>query len=106
MMSESDIDLDPDNLQLLREILKHHLSDSTLVWVFGSRANHTARPFSDIDIVIDMQGQTLSASLLTELTSECEGSDLPMKVDIVDWNTIDETFKEIIKNTKKSLSLT
>ncbi len=89
------INLDSESLQLLRAILHQHVPNHS-VWLFGSRATPQCKPYSDIDLTIisknPVPGTTL-ALLETALTE----SDLPYKVDLVDWATTDKEFQLIIQ---------
>ena len=69
------------------------------VWAFGSRAKFTAKPFSDLDIALvgSLSGQpALSLVEMADLGDAFSSSDLPYKVDIVDWSRISEEFKKVI----------
>jgi hypothetical protein len=44
--------------------------------------------------------QPLGLSLRTELEEALSESDLPWKVDVVDWATTSETFRQIISSQK------
>lgn len=90
----SPIDIAPEHLQLVRQILREHVPQYT-VWAFGSRAKHTARPHSDLDLAI-ITDQPLPLSLLAALAEAFSESDLPYKVDIVDWAVTADSFKKII----------
>lgn len=91
------LDIRPEDKIIILQILKRHLPKSTQVWVFGSRAKNNAKPFSDLDLAIDLNGETLSLQLLANLAFDFEESDLPYKVDIVDWNSISLAFKANIQ---------
>ena len=92
------LDIRPDHLKIVEEILEKHVPDRE-VWAFGSRVNGTAKATSDLDLVVigenPLDFQTLGA--LRDAFSE---SNLPYKVDVVDWATISETFREIIWKEK------
>lgn len=94
------IDMRPEDLKITRQILAKHLLPNTTVWVFGSRAKGTARTFSDLDLMIDNNHQPLPLTLLTQLLDDFEASDLPYKVDIVDWNSISDEFRTVVLNDK------
>lgn len=83
---------------IIQNILRH-LVPKGEIWVFGSRAKFTAKPFSDLDIAIvgSLSGQpALSLGEMADLGDAFSGSDLPYKVDIVDWSSISEEFKKVI----------
>jgi predicted nucleotidyltransferase len=89
------IDLEPRYLEMVRQILKKNLPQDVKVFVFGSRANKKAKKFSDLDLAIDAP-QRISLTTFANLRSDFEESDVPYKVDIIDFNTIDEDFKKNI----------
>ena len=89
------IDLSPDQLAIVIQILKKNLPKNAIVWVFGSRAEKTKKIFSDLDLAIDATAP-LSYVTLVNLKNDFEESDLPFKVDVVDWYLIDEPFQERI----------
>lgn len=97
------IDIAPKDLEITRNILTKNLPINTTIWVFGSRAKGTARKFSDLDLLIDTNHQPLHLETMTSLMDDFEESDLPYKVDIVDWNTISDSFRQIIDKEKKFL---
>ena len=65
------------------------------VYAFGSRYKNNNRKFSDFDIAIDI-GEKLSFEFLTSLKDAFEESDLPYRVDIIDYNNISDKFKKIV----------
>lgn len=97
------IDLQPDHLQLVHNILKQHLIDEQ-VWVFGSRAIGRATRTSDLDLCIKGKA-VLPFGLLGELLDDFSESNLPYKVDVVDWHSISDSFKKIVERDKEPLSL-
>src|SRR5579872_4702672 len=94
------VDVRPEHLEIVRNILKKHLSAYTVtVWVFGSRARGTMKKFSDLDLAIDGD-KSLPRSIMTELAFDFEESNLPYKVDIVDLATLGEEFQNIIEQDR------
>ena len=51
MTKEQFLDLDEDQLQLVKEIIKQHIPDKK-VWVYGSRVTRDAQERSDLDLVV------------------------------------------------------
>jgi len=89
------IDIEPENLVIVTNILLRHVPNRT-VRAFGSRVTGTARTFSDLDLVV--KGDIpLSLRMVSALKGDFTESDLPFKVDIVDWATTKEPFREIIE---------
>ena len=64
-------------------------------WVFGSRARGNYREFSDLDVLIEPH-QALPAGLLSKIREALEESSLPIKVDIVEWENVAESYKKSI----------
>lgn len=90
--------LSTDELEIVRGILQRHVPQHD-VWAFGSRARGTARPCSDLDLVV-MTNTVLSLDTVAELKEAFSESDLPWKVDVVDWSTTSEAFRNIIGKDK------
>ncbi len=98
------IGINAPHLELVKGILHQHLPQGTRVWVFGSRARGQCKPYSDLDLAIDLNGQPVSMKILSAISFDFEESDLPYKVDIIDWNTIDKSFQDNIRQDMEILS--
>ena len=98
-----DIAITPEQWEIVAAILQKHISNKA-IWIFGSRAKHQAKPFSDLDIAII--GETpLSINLLAAMTEDFTESALPFKVDLVDWASAGVAFREIIESHKVVVEL-
>jgi type I restriction enzyme, S subunit len=97
-MPEPLLDIRPDHLQIVRDILQKHVPLYE-VWAFGSRAKWSAKEHSDLDLCI-LSDKPLSFSVLGAIEDDFSESDLPWKVDVVDWATTSETFRAIIERDK------
>jgi predicted nucleotidyltransferase len=86
--------LRPAEWSIVRSILARLVPDRP-VWVFGSRASGSCKPYSDLDLAIGGH-QRLPAALVAELDEAFVESDLPFKVDVVDWAGADEGFKALV----------
>ncbi len=95
------IDLRPDDLAVVQAILNAELPGRE-VWVFGSRAKGTARESSDLDLAI-LGPHPLPFRTLTRLRRTFEDSYLPFTVDLVDWNSLDEDFRAVVRSQKQVL---
>lgn len=89
------IDINPTHLETIQHILDEHVPNCE-VRAFGSRVKWTARDYSDLDLVI-ADGQPLGWRTLSRLETALKESDLPFKVDVLDWHDISDNFREIIK---------
>jgi len=96
------LDVGKDELAIVKAVLSRHVPDAT-VWVFGSRAKGTAKKFSDLDFCIKAH-QALSLDVASALSEDFSESDLPWKVDIVDWWRVSDGFRAIIDRDKVLLS--
>ena len=99
------IEVSSSEWKIIEEILMRIVPDQEVL-AFGSRAKFLAKPYSDLDLAL--KGETpLILNSLADLRDAFSNSDLTFKVDIVQWETISEAFREIIsKNSiliKKSL---
>ena len=79
----SPVDIRPDHLEIVQEILRAHLSAGFKVWVFGSRANWTTKDSSDLDLAVE-GAVRLDHKSMIGLEVAFEESDLPYTVDVVD----------------------
>lgn len=83
---------------MVREILRRHVPYRE-VWAFGSRARWTAKPYSDLDLAI-LGDEPLDVGTRADLQEAFSESDLPWKVDVVDWATTSTSFRKIIEEDK------
>ncbi len=84
----------PQQWQIIQRILQHYLPGYT-VWAFGSRVGGPCKTFSDLDVAI-VSAQPLSLQILAEVAEAFSESDLPWKVDLIDWATTSEMFRQRI----------
>lgn len=92
------LDIRPDHLKIVQDILQKCVPERE-VWAFGSRAKWLAKEYSDLDLCI-LGKAPLSFRTLGLLEEAFEDSDLPYKVDVVDWATTSEGFRKIIERDK------
>lgn len=93
------IQVSPEEWQIIQSSLKKY---PYKFYAFGSRAQHTARPFSDLDLFTQ---DDISGHIMTEIRGRFEDSNLPYKVDIVlDYYCSDE-FRASIQSQLQLLAL-
>lgn len=92
----------PAELAEVRAILARCVPAGYVVNAFGSRARGTAKPWSDLDLVVEGPA-ALSIASLAELAEAFEDSALPWKVDVVDRATVSPEFAAIIDRDKVPL---
>ena len=100
----SPVDIRPDHLEIVRDILLKHLPAGVKVWVFGSRANCTTKDSSDLDLALGSESK-LSHKVLGALKDAFEDSALPYTVDVVDLNRIGDSFRQIVESEKVPLAI-
>lgn len=84
---------------ILKTINQNITCDNASFYIFGSRAKGNYKEYSDIDIAIDLNGEKIPADVLGKILINFEDSTLPYEVDIIDLNSIDENFKNLIQNS-------
>jgi type I restriction enzyme S subunit len=92
----SPVDIRPDHLEIVQDILRECLPAGFMVWVFGSRANWTTKDSSDLDLAVEGAGR-LDNKAMVGLEVAFEESDLPYTVDMVDLNAVSPEFKRIVE---------
>ena len=87
----------PAHLTMVRAILTTHVPTHE-VWAFGSRVNGSAKESSDLDLVV-IGEKPLSIAVHANLVDDFSESDLPYKVDVIDWATTDAAFRQSIQRS-------
>jgi uncharacterized protein len=96
------IDVDAKYLQLIKNILNKHVPEYE-VRSFGSRVTGKAKAYSDLDLVI-MSKKIIAKKIIYDLEEEFAESDLPFRIDILDWQAIPDNFRKIIKTKSERLN--
>lgn len=87
------INLSSEHLVIVSMLLKQYLP-GIAVWAFGSRVLSTASEGSDLDLVVHLSEE----GTLTTLREAFRESNLPFSVELLDWRSIPEHFRqEILK---------
>lgn len=91
-----------NDLKIVKQILSKHFSlADNPTYIFGSRANNTHRPNSDLDILID--DKNIAPETVTKVNEDFEESSLTYKVDIVLKSRIDKRFYNNIQSSIVSI---
>lgn len=80
---------------MVREILNRHLSGRE-ARVFGSRITGTCKPYSDLDIAL-VGPEPVAPVVMDRLREDFQQSDLPFRVDLIDWQAISPEFRAVIE---------
>ena len=101
MAKPAGLQVSDNEWQQVSAILRRYLPNNE-VWAFGSRVKGNAKPYSDLDLAI-ISDTPLPLALLAEVAEAFSESDLPWKVDLVDWATTSERFRQVIAEQKQTL---
>jgi predicted nucleotidyltransferase len=88
------IDISPEHLETIKRILIEYVGDCE-VRAFGSRISGTAKDYSDLDVAV-VAGSKMKRRTKMLLRESFEESDLPFRVDVIDYNAVSDEFKAII----------
>lgn len=89
------LNLDPHYAKMIRAILLKYIPDK-VVWVYGSRINNQSHAGSDLDLVIK---SSVTQGEVSALRAAFSDSNLPILVDILDWESIPDSFKSEIEKS-------
>ncbi|MEW6563763.1 MAG: nucleotidyltransferase domain-containing protein [Pseudomonadota bacterium] len=102
-MSALPLAVRPEEWAIVRGILQR-LAAGREVWAFGSRARGTPKPYSDLDLAI-LGDAPLPLDALAALREAFTESDLPYKVDVIDWAAVAPEFRRVIEAGHVALDL-
>ena len=105
MTGLSSVDLPVVHRRLVLNILRANFPASAKIWVFGSRATGRARRYSDLDLAIDI-GRPMTLDETAALAEAFSDSDLPYRVDLVDWQEVDSRWRQKIMAERVALAET
>jgi len=84
------IHLAPEHVQIVRAILRQH-APRAQAFVFGSRAGRQPKPHADLDLLLREDGP-IDSHRFAALCADLEDSDLPFRVDVLDYHYTDPAF--------------
>jgi len=90
------IDILPRDLEIVLSILRRHVPGIE-IRAAGSRTKRNARRHSDLDLII-MTERPLEVISIARLSAAFSESDLPFSVDVLDWASLDESFRRLIRD--------
>jgi len=88
------IDITAEERKTILALLEQHIP-GTAAWVYGSRANWTARPQSDLDLVVFPEPEQRQS--VGDLREAFEESNLPFRVDLFVWDEVPDSFRAQIE---------
>ena len=96
------IDIEDRHLLTIKRIFQQ-LIPGIPVWAFGSRVKQTAKPYSDLDLVI-VGAHRIPQNIYYQIKDAMEESNIPFKVDVLDWHRLSPSFQTIIQQQYEILS--
>lgn len=96
------LNLSASELDQVKAILEKNVPNRKII-AFGSRVKQSSQKYSDLDLCV-MGDEPLSFKESYQLREDFSNSYLPFKVDIVEWASIDEIFREIIHKKHDELT--
>lgn len=87
-------DVRSDHMQIVKDILNKYVHGSK-IYIFGSRANGKAKSTSDLDLLIKGDAP-IALGIMANLRYDFSESNLPYKVDVIDWLALNDNFKKTI----------
>jgi predicted nucleotidyltransferase len=88
------INVSAEHLETIKRILAE-FAGGREVRAFGSRINGTAKDHSDLDLAV-VGRDRMERRTKVLLKEAFEESDLPFRVDVIDYNAISEEFRAIV----------
>jgi predicted nucleotidyltransferase len=89
---------DPEDLEAVKSILRQHVPHAE-VRAFGSRVHkRNLKKYSDLDLAI-LAPEALDPHAAAELADAFSESNLPFKVDLVEWVSISNEFRSVIEQS-------
>ena len=88
------IDITAEQRKTVLALLARHLPN-TMAWVYGSRVKWTARPESDLDLVVFAKPE--QERRVSDLREAFEESNLAFRVDLFVWDEVPEQFRKHIE---------
>lgn len=85
-------------MEIIKKVVLSHINKNEhFVFLFGSRVYNNFKRTSDVDIGI--LGDKPIGKIYYKILNEIEESNVPLKVDVIDFSLVDEKFKkEALKN--------
>ena len=91
----TNLHIKPQHFKAIQSILAQYVPQYE-VWAFGSRVHgRQLKPFSDLDLAV-INNTEINPAHLRQLKEAFSESNLPFRVDVVDWAAMQCSFQNII----------
>ena len=88
------IKITPAQLRIISDILTAQVP-GVEARAFGSRVDGAPKDYSDLDLAL-VGAARLDTAVMGRLREAFEESDIPFRVDIMDWHSISKEFQKVI----------
>jgi len=88
------IHIQKKEMEIILDILNNHAEDCKVL-AFGSRLTENYKPFSDLDLAFICKSE-LGLDRISKLEYEFSKSDLPYRIDIINYKKVSKEFQKII----------
>jgi predicted nucleotidyltransferase len=95
------IGLSPEHKKLILDCVRRYFPNCDVLF-FGSRFSGGFKPSSDLDICL-RGSSPLNPSAWAQLEADVSDSDLPYKVDLIDWHRLSSDFQQSIQKNSTTL---
>jgi predicted nucleotidyltransferase len=85
----------PEQLMRIRDILAAQVP-GVEARAFGSRVGGTPKDYSDLDLAL-VGAAKLDLVVLENLREAFAASDIPFRVDLIDWHAVSKEFQAVIQ---------
>lgn len=93
--------IDPAHLKVVRKIIEETAPECE-TRAFGSRVDGNPKKYSDLDIVL-VGSQKIDPRRLRKIKEAFAESDIPFRVDILDWNALSPQFQSAIAKSLEKI---
>jgi len=98
------IKINKNELDIVIGILKKYVPTFE-IFVFGSRINGNIHEHSDLDLAIKTTAGKIDLLLMADIRDAFQSSNLPFRVDIIDFNRASPEFQKVILNNSVLLKI-
>ena len=84
----------PEQLRIISDILASH-APGVEARAFGSRVDGKPKDYSDLDLAL-VGAARLDTAVMENLREAFAESDIPFRIDILDWHGISREFQKVI----------
>ena len=95
------INLRPQDRQRIEQLATEYLHAGSDVWAYGSRVKGSNHDTSDLDLCVD--GPKSAWLKVTEFRQALQDSNIPIIVQVLDWNRAPDYFQDNIVKCRELL---